>query len=199
MRASRTLAIGSMSAAIALAIAPLSIAEDAPTIASQASMPVAATIPAPQIVPETAPLEILRQPINQIPQSGDDELPADRAFRESIDRTSLARNFHPADNDDGWRPYLGLTIEYNTICYKGQEEHGLEVVRVAPGSPAYAAGVNGPTPATMLGAAGAMAGAILAPVGMLSNPMLARAGHLGMGGDMIVAVNDERVRTPEKF
>jgi S1-C subfamily serine protease len=34
---------------------------------------------------------------------------------------------------------------------------------------------------------------------MVTRPVLERAGHLGMGGDMIVAVNDLRVRTPEEF
>lgn len=77
----------------------------------------------------------------------------------------------------------------------GHDQHGLEVVSVDPGSPAEKAGLKGSTGATAAGSVGKGASEILGPLGSLTMPLLRKTGALGEGGDVIVAVDDERVRS----
>jgi len=148
-------------------------------------------------------LEIAPQPGATIPKSGIEEIPASRTFRPGDDTASINRNFRPdtengldnSDNRPHKRPYLGITVRYTTQCYKGGEEHGLEVLTVDPNSPASQAGLRSPTNATVVGATGATLGALVPFVGAITNHLLEKNGHLGMGGDLIVAVDDRRVRS----
>jgi hypothetical protein len=84
------------------------------------------------------------------------------------------------------RPYLGITTQETDRCYLGGEEYGMEIVTVDPGSPAAAAGLRGCSPVSEPGA------------GVFRHQLdlaLHALRTLGEGdGDLIVAVNDQRVR-----
>ncbi len=95
----------------------------------------------------------------------------------------------------GKPPYLGIAARYAVRSYLGQEQHGLEVVSVDPGSPAARAGLEGPRPLTAVGAAGKTASTMLAPLNVIVEPLLRKTGSLGEGGDFIVAVDDHRVHS----
>ena len=112
----------------------------------------------------------------------------------------LNRNFHPHDPDDHHhRPYLGIDLEYTTQCYLGMEEHGFEVVNVYPNSPAARAGLVARTESTPAGDLKALGSILLLPIAPITFPLLRKSGALGTGGDLIIAVDDVRVRTPEEI
>lgn len=150
-------------------------------------------------------LEIAPQPGATIPKPGIEEIPGDRTFRPRDETSSIEPNFRPHtdngtdsngdNNRPHGRPYLGMTVQYTTQCYLGMEEHGLEVLSVDPNSPAAIAGLKSRTGMTALGAAGVTLGTLLGPASLVVNPMLNHAGALGQGGDLIVAVDDRRVRS----
>lgn len=142
-------------------------------------------------------LEIAPQTVPLPPDSGVEELPSDKAYAPRRDTTLLDRNFNPGGNNsngDKHRklPYLGVSVQYTLKCYLGAEEHGLEIINVDPNSPAWRSGLNGRKSPSAVGAAAATASLMLAPLVM---PLLARAGQLGTDGDLIVAVDDHRVRS----
>jgi hypothetical protein len=139
---------------------------------------------------DSATLEIAPQPSTLEPAPRADELQHQPAPREGEDIATLNKNWHPQDprdHDDGRVPYLGIELESTTECYFGMEEHGFEVVRVYPGSPAEHAGLHARTGSTPLGDFESLA--------IFTIPMLRRSGALGMDGDLIIAVDDRRVRT----
>ena len=91
-------------------------------------------------------------------------------------------------------PYLGLSAQYivaNDV--PGKEVRGLEVVAVDPNSPAEVAGIHGRGKMTKLGATGATAGELMAPLNIIVMPLLKKAGELGDDGDLIIAIDDNRV------
>jgi C-terminal processing protease CtpA/Prc len=92
------------------------------------------------------------------------------------------------------QPYLGVSVKSVTIEYQRHELEGLEVVRVDTGSPAAKAGLKPPTEMTSVGATAKTAGAFLGPAGLAIQSALNRTGQLGRTGDVIVAVDDHRVR-----
>jgi len=96
---------------------------------------------------------------------------------------------------EGRLPYLGIGVQYivsdNT---PGREVRGLEVVEVDPASPAEHAGLHGRGQMTNLGASGATAGALMAPLDLIITPLLKKAGDLGENGDLIVAIDDNRIQ-----
>jgi hypothetical protein len=158
---------------------------------------------------DDATLEIAPQTGARMPKPGVQEIPGDRNFRPGEDNASVEPNFRPkTENDTGnsdgngngenfrphRRPYLGITVRYTTQCYLGMEEHGLEVETVDPNGPAAQAGLHATTGMTPLGAAGTTASGMLGPLNMLVMPLLEKGGALGQGGDLIVAVDDRRVR-----
>ncbi len=148
-------------------------------------------------------LEIAPQPGAVEPRPSVNEIPSDRDFRPGEESSSEQSNsidpsFRP--NPEGntrphRRPYLGLSVKYATQCYLGMEEHGLEVVGVDPNSPAAQAGLRSTTGPSAVGAAGATASSMLGPLNLLVMPLLSKGGSLGQGGDLIVAVDDQRVRS----
>ena len=92
------------------------------------------------------------------------------------------------------RPYLGMTVQaIYANDQPGRIVTGLEVVSVDPGGPAARAGLQGRTKMSSLGETGATAGALLPPLDIVVMPLLKRAGSLGRGGDLIVAIDDKRV------
>jgi S1-C subfamily serine protease len=116
-------------------------------------------------------------------------------FRKSEDISALNRNFHPQNYDDAHNPYLGISVEYSTHCYKGAEEHGFEVMNVYPGSPAAQAGLQARTSSTPMGDLKMLGSILFFPVSLITVPQLRRSGALGTFGDLIVAVDDHRVRS----
>ena len=79
------------------------------------------------------------------------------------------------------------------------EEHGFEVVNVYPNSPAARAGMVARTGSTAEGDLGALGSVLLLPIAPITFPLLRKSGALGTGGDLIIAVDDVRVRTPEEI
>ncbi len=138
---------------------------------------------------DSATLEIAPQP-SAAPEAKADEPAHQPAPREGEDIATLNKNWHPPDREDrndGRVPYLGVELESTTECYLGMEEHGFEVLRVYPDSPAARAGLQARTPSTPMGD--------FASLAIFTIPMLRRSGALGMDGDLIIAVDDRRVRT----
>ncbi len=151
---------------------------------------------------ESATLELAPQPAAKVGAPDNRETPQERAFRQSRESeiARLNRNFHPHDPDDNHhRPYLGLDLEYTTHCYLGMEEHGLEVVKVYPNSPAARAGLIARTGSTPAGDLSALGSVLLGPVALMTFPLLRNSGALGTGGDLIVAVDDMRVRNQSEL
>jgi hypothetical protein len=99
----------------------------------------------------------------------------------------------PAPENEGPRPYLGISVLYTVSTRAGQQVSGLEVMDVDADSPASRAGLKSRTPMTTIGASGATAGELLGPLDAALRPLLVKSGQLGQDGDLIVAIDDHRV------
>jgi hypothetical protein len=99
----------------------------------------------------------------------------------------------PAPENNGPRPYLGISVLFTVSTRDGQQVSGLEVMEVDAESPASRAGLRSRTPMTTMGASGATAGELLGPLDAALRPLLAKSGQLGEDGDLIVAIDDHRV------
>ncbi|MDO8433528.1 MAG: PDZ domain-containing protein [Candidatus Binatus sp.] len=143
-------------------------------------------------------LEVEPQPSADTPPATIDEIPTARQFRQHDELAALDRNFRPQPDGDH-HPYLGASLEYSTQCYLGMEEHGFEVMSVYPGSPADKAGLRGKQPPSAIGVVGGLAGSALGPLALVALPLLKRSGALGSDGDLIVAVDDKRVRNQKEL
>ena len=147
-------------------------------------------------------LEVAPQPSVRVPAPDQQETPEEHAFRQAKqdEIARLNRNFHPHDPDENHhRPYLGIDLEYTTQCYLGMEEHGFEVVNVYPNSPAAHAGMIARTESTPAGDLKALGSILLLPIAPITIPLLRKSGALGPGGDLIIAIDDVRVRTPDEI
>jgi hypothetical protein len=160
---------------------------------------------------DDATLEIAPQPGLAARKPAVREIPSDRNFNPGEENTSIEPNFRPgtengtgdADsnlnsngerNQPHGRPYLGITVQYTTQCYNGGEEHGLEVLTVDPSSPAAQAGLQPRSGMTAVGAAVSTLTAMLPGGSILASKALSSSGAMGQDGDLIVAVDDRRVR-----
>jgi hypothetical protein len=210
----RNLALGAFAvtivAVVGIAAAQTSAPPSAPQTQEGAGPP-----PAPigsQGGAPDATLEIAPQPGVTAPKPGIDEIPGGDNFRPGGNTDSDNLNYRPGtENGDSnssngnnpnslarhGRPYLGITIQEADKCFKGKEEHGLEVLTVDPNSPAAAAGVKGGTGANAVGATASTLGALIPFAGTLITSQLEKRGDMGMSGDLIVAVDDQRVRTQQ--
>ena len=158
-------------------------------------------------------LEIAPQPGLAAPKAAVREIPTDRNFNPGEDNASVDPNFRPGtengtgdidsnlngsgDSESGRphaHPYLGITVQYTTMCYLGGEEHGLEVLTVDPNSPASQAGLQPRSGLTAVGAALTTLSGILPGGSILATKALGSTGAEGQGGDLIVAIDDQRVR-----
>jgi hypothetical protein len=72
-------------------------------------------------------------------------------------------------------------------------------MNVYPGSPAERAGLQARTSSTPMGDLGALGSILFLPVSLITMPLLRRSGALGHFGDLIVAVDDHRVRSQGEF
>ena len=167
----------------------------APSLASQTDTSGISTMPGRQPGGSAPTLEIAPQPATVDSPPARREVPDGRAFRKSEDIAALNRNFHPQNYDDPHNPYLGISVEYSTHCYMGMEEHGFEVMNIYPGSPAARAGLHARTSSTAMGDLGALGSILFLPVSVITMPLLRRSGALGQFVDLIVAVDDQRVRS----
>jgi hypothetical protein len=158
---------------------------------------------------DDATLEIAPQPGLAAPRPAVKEIPSDRNFDQGEDNASIEPNFRQGTengtgdaNGNGYdnryqphaRPYLGITVQYTTMCYLGGEEHGLEVLTVDPNSPAAQAGMQARSGVTAVGAALSTLSGIIPGGSILATKALGSSGAMGQGGDLIVAVDDKRVR-----
>jgi len=167
----------------------------APSFASQTGDTGVSRLPAPQPSAATA-LELAPQPSAASNSPARGEVPHEHEFRQSEDLAALDRNFHPEDFDHATHsPYMGFSLEYSDQCFLGMEEHGFEVMTVYPGSPAERAGLKARTSSTPMGDLGALGSILLFPVSFYTMPLLRRSGALGEPGDLIIAVDDQRVRS----
>ncbi len=158
-------------------------------------------------------LEIAPQPGLVAPKPAVKEIPSDRSFNPGEENSSIDSNFRPGTENgtgdiDGSRsgygnsesnrpharPYLGMTVEYTTTCYGGKEEHGLEVMTIDANSPAAEAGLQARSGMTAVGAALSTLSGIIPGGAILATKALGTTGAVGQGGDLIVAVDDQRVR-----
>ncbi len=154
-------------------------------------------------------LEIAPQPGLAAPKPGVQEIPGGRNFNPGENNASIEPNFRPKtengtgdingngngdSNQPHPRPYLGITVQYATKCYLGGEEHGLEVLTIDPNSPAAQAGLRARSGMSAIGAAVSTLSGILPGGSILANKALQSSGAMGQEGDLIVAVDDRRVR-----
>jgi len=165
---------------------------------------------------DDATLEIAPQPGLMAPKPAIKEIPSDRNFNPGEDTSSIDPNFRPGtengtgdidgnqngNGNNGYnyrnrphaRPYLGITVQYVSKCYNGGEEHGLEVLTIDPNSPAAHAGLQARSGMSAVGAALSTLTGIVPGGSLLANKALATSGAMGQGGDLIVAVDGNRVR-----
>jgi S1-C subfamily serine protease len=191
----RLLALSSF-APLALAVAPMVSAEPQtksamPSIASQSEAARELPLLTPQSAPSPEAMLEVPQPHKPGTKPELDELPVDRIFRQSQQEDARRS---AAQKGVAHKPYIGIRVHYSTKCYLGMEENGLEVISVYPGSPGSVGGLKGKTPVNPLSVVGA---AMIGPLGVVLNPLLTRSGAFGMDGDLIVAVDDVRVRTKD--
>lgn len=97
-------------------------------------------------------------------------------------------------------PYLGISVHSMAVMQpNGVQQRALEVLSVDQGSPAAAAGIKGSGAPTNLGASSLTASAMLGPAQELLAPLLKKTGQLGRQGDLIVAVDDDRVGSEQEL
>jgi PDZ domain len=215
MKLRKILTLGVATAAL-FALAQLAIAQNQDSQnGSQGAGASAAPGIAGQGGSDDTTLEIAPQPGLAAPRPAVKEIPSDRNFNPGEDNTSVEPNFRPGtENGTGdlesnvnnnlnnnldsshphARPYLGITVQYVTKCYQGVEEHGLEVLTIDPNSPASQAGLQARSGMSPIGAAVETLSGILPGGSILANKALSTSGAMGQGGDLIVAVDDKRVR-----
>jgi len=169
----------------------------APSFSSQTDTSGISSLPSRQPGDAAPTLELAPQPADNSPART--EVPDGREFRKSEDVASRVRNSIREDADHAHNPYLGISVEYTTHCYAGGEEHGFEGTEVQPGSPAARAGIHATTPSTRMGDLGAVGSVLTFPVSLIMWPALRRSGALGEFGDLIVAIDDHRVRSKGEF
>ena len=156
--------------------------------------------PAPQGEENDSTLELAPQPGAQRPKT--EEIPSDRNFNPGADTSSLERNYKP-DTENGestrvrphGKPYLGIEVQWATECFKGGEEYGLKITKVDANSPAAVAGLHGETEIGAGGAAAVTLGGMIPFLTPVLGHFLNQPGAPGNDGDLIIAVNDERVRS----
>jgi len=144
------------------------------------------------VIPPTAPPPT--QPNAEAPRAPEQNAPDQSAPESDIgsDNAPLPADL-PAPENNGPRPYLGISVLYAVSTRGGQQVSGLEVMDVDADSPASRAGLRSRTPMSTIGASGATMGELLGPLDAAMRPLLAKSGQLGEDGDLIVAIDDHRV------
>jgi hypothetical protein len=158
--------------------------------------------PAPQGEENDSTLELAPQPGPQKP--GVEEIPAPRSYHPDSDTSSLKRKFNPdTENSDSsrfshhGRPYLGVEVQWASECFKGAEEYGLKVTKVDPQSPAAVAGLQAGHEISPAGAAAITLTGLIPLATPLLGHFLNQPGAVGNDGDLIIAVDDQRIRNQQ--
>jgi PDZ domain len=200
MRIRRLIFSGLVSFAFVLGARAVTMAQDQSGSPSVSAQP-GATSPAPGIrsQPESdRTLELAPQTGTRPPEGKVKVIPGDRAYNPGENSALIDRNYNPDETGAEMKgehklPYLGITVQWASKCFLGKEEHGLEIFSVDPNSPASQAGLRANREGSAKTTA-ALAGAVLGPIGALLDPWLER-GIEEKSGDLIVAVDDHRVRS----
>jgi hypothetical protein len=159
-----------------------------------------------EITPQT-------QPGFRPPAGSNDDTSTNREFRPGDNTSAINPEFNPGSeaqdlNPNGGgggsegqlgnsRSCLGVQLNYTNYCFKGAEEHGLEVVSIDRNSPAEQAGLKATSNQGVL-AAVETASALLGPMQMLTDHFTEQARQAARG-DLIVAVDDQRIRSQADF
>ena len=112
-------------------------------------------------------------------------------------RATTANSNHGGHPGNG-TSCLGITVKYTNYCFKGAEEHGLEVTSIDRNSPAERAGLKADRRPGRSDRGGRNRERISRPMQLLTNGFLEKAAQ-GNRGDLIVAVDDQRVRSQADF
>jgi len=138
-----------------------------------------------EIAPRAAPPVTISPPE---PENGSGSAAASPASIPASDNGSAAANQK--------RPYIGASVQYiYSDDTPGRVVQGLEVVSVDPKSPAERAGLHGRGAMTKMGATGATASVLAPPLDLVLMPLLRKAGSLGATGDLIIAIDDQPVKS----
>jgi PDZ domain-containing protein len=148
------------------------------------------------------------------PPSGTTELtPTNPEFRPGENNASINPEYRPGESELNPNPNggggggnnagnatscLGMRLKYTNYCFKGAEEHGLEVTSIDRNSPAERAGLKQTGTKGGMLAAAETASALMGPLQLLTNHFIEQAAE-GDRGDLIVAVDDQRVRSQADF
>ncbi len=156
---------------------------------------------------DDATLEISPQNSVPPPAPSSNEIPNNREFRPGDDTASVNPNFRPGEQDlnpnggghlGNSVSCLGIHVKYTNYCFKGAEEHGLEVTSIDTNSPAERAGLKPTGDKGGVLSAAETASALFGPLQLLTNHFIEKAAE-GDRGDLIVAVDDQRVRSQADF
>ena len=151
--------------------------------------------------PADAPAANQSAPTLEVPPRFSPPPPASTSGSESTDDASSQDANGGSTTDTSppiseKRPYLGLSVQFiRSDATPGREVRGLEVVGVDADSPAERAGLHARGTMTKVGATGATAGALMPPLDLLVMPLLEKSGQLGAPGDLIIAIDDQRIES----
>ena len=150
---------------------------------------------APQTPPQPEPPAAAPEP----PNASDGQNPEDQAATENdVELYRTYTDSEHASGRSGPLPYLGISVHSTAVMQpNGVQQKALEVLSVDQGSPAQSAGIKGSGAPTKLGASSLTASALLGPAQELMAPLLKKTGQLGRQGDLIVAVDDNRVASEQ--
>ena len=159
---------------------------------------------------DDATLEISPQTGIRPPSGTSDEIPSNREFRPGEDTASINRDFRPGEQDLNPNPNgggghignatscLGIQVKFAQYCLMGAEEHGMEVTSIDRNSPAEQARLKATGNKGGMIAAAETASAFLGPLQLLTNHYMEKAA-LADRGDLIMAVDDQRIRSEADF
>jgi PDZ domain len=167
----------------------------APGVPANRTLEIAPRVVAPPPSPAAAPSPVSPNPDVDDAVSDATGTADDAAHQEDLKKELANERANlPSQN----RPYLGLAAQYIvTHDPPWKTVQGLEVVSVDSGSPAELAGLKGRGQMTSVGETGATASNLMAPLNLIVMPLLKKSGSLGSSGDLIVAIDDQRVEKPD--
>ncbi|HKD66908.1 MAG TPA: PDZ domain-containing protein [Candidatus Binataceae bacterium] len=163
-----------------------------------------------EIAPQSPPPPQQAKPSTAAPEdrngaaqgNANDQQGGDETGSENND-VELYRTYTDSEHASGRSgplPYLGISVHSTTVTQaNGVQQRALEVLSVDQGSPAAAAAIKGSGAATNLGASSLTASAMFGPAQELLAPLLKKTGQLGRQGDLIVAVDDNRVGSEQEL
>lgn len=151
------------------------------------------TLEVPTRRPQAQPTDANAQPLEQAPVA----VP-------TLGTAQDYQNSHaPKASDNGGKdasalPYLGVSVQFIVADDSSQKRvQGFEIVSVDPQSPAEAAGLRPRRTLSPLAATGTTVGQLAPPFDLIVMPLLKKAGKLGADGDLIIAIDDNLVLTPD--